>query len=184
MKASSSESKKIYRFEPYGPFRLRLDERGVITSKELNEFWSTVDGQAKGLSRAVGCYIFSIALRGRELPWYVGKTEKKTFRFETMQRHKIQHYQEALRKKQGNPLLYLIPRITDGGRFRRSWSSKMLSVSKLEGMLIEAALKKNPELRNSHATKHLTQTVLPGFVGDEKEGRSDPANRLASLLGA
>jgi hypothetical protein len=183
MKTTSLKSRKIYRFEPFGPFRLPLEESCVIACDAMNEFWSAVDDEEPGLSRAVGCYIFSIATRGRELPWYVGKTERKYFRFETIQPHKLLHYQAALHKLRGKPLLYLIARINDSGSFRGSWKNGMLSVTKLEGMLIEAALKRNPELRNSHATKHLTQTVLPGFVGDRDKRRSDSASRLGSLLG-
>src|SRR5580658_6869980 len=117
MKTRRSETRKIYRFEPYGPFLLPLETQSVLAERELSGFWSAVDEQVPGLPSAVGCYIFSIGIRGRELPWYVGKTERRNFRFETTQPHKLRHYEAALRKYRGKPLLYLIPRITDGGSF-------------------------------------------------------------------
>src|ERR1035438_601424 len=66
-----SRGELMFKFKPYGPFQVPVDDGRVLT-KELKEFWTEIDGQYPGLSGAVGCYIFAISSK-KTKPWYVGK---------------------------------------------------------------------------------------------------------------
>src|ERR1035441_8309656 len=77
-------------------------------------------GNALG-SRAPSVAMFSpfTAAKG-ERPWYVGKTEKHSFKGEVLTPHKLVLYNEALNlRKKGTPLLYLVARRTKSGRFAK-----------------------------------------------------------------
>jgi hypothetical protein len=160
-------------------------ENRTIAREGLNLFWATVGHKHPGLPEALGCYIFGIRVGVSIHPWYVGKTEKKSFKFEVIQPHKLLYYQDALEQQpSGVALLYLLPRLTDGGKFRKVWRAGSTSVGRLEGMLIATALSRNPKLLNRLSTKHLTQTVVPGYINEPAGPRSPAAESLAALLGA
>jgi hypothetical protein len=147
-------------------------------------FWAMVEHEHPNLPEALGCYIFGVRVGSSARPWYVGKTEKKNFKFEVSQPHKLLYYQEALyQQPDGIALLYLLPRLTDGGKFRKVWRAGSTSVGRLEGMLIATALSRNPKLLNKRSTKHLTQTVVPGYMNEPSGPRSPAAENLAALLG-
>jgi hypothetical protein len=174
----------FYRFETYGPFELPLIDANDVDFAKLPVFWEKIESEYPGLPEAMGCYVFAIERQFSLLPWYVGKTEKKSFKFESVQFHKTNHYHEALKKAEGKrALLFLLPRLTAGGKFRKVWKGGSSSVARLEGMLIEAALKRNPLLQNRNLLKHLTQTVVPGFCNDGAGDRSEAATLLAQTLG-
>jgi len=173
---------RLYRFDTCGPFAVPVKSNQIIDCPALKLFWADVEKAHRSLGKAMGCYIFAIRSEVEELPWYVGKSEKQDFASEAFQPHKILHYQDALEvAKEGIPILYLLPRLTEGGKYRR-WTSPSPSVGRLEGMLIEAAKLRNPDLRNKNMFKHLTQTVVPGFMRDSRP-RSLAADSLAALLG-
>ena len=178
------KQEKQYRFGTFGPFELPLSSRGLVARNELDTFWSAVEAEHPGLAEAMGCYIFSIQLGSSILPWYVGKTEKKTFKFEAVQPHKILHYQDALNEQTGGTaLLFLLPRLTDAGKFRKVWKSGSSSVARLEGLLIGTALDRNPKLRNRMMMKHLTQSVVPGYMNDSSTDKSSSARKLSAMFG-
>ena len=173
-----------YHFEPYGPFEIPMEDGSDIARTQLNDFWTAIGSKYPGLPDALGCYIFGVKLKSTVLPWYVGKTEQKSFKFEAVQAHKLLIYHDSLKKQPGGvALLYLIPRMTDGGRFRKVWSSGSSSVARLEQMLIESALARNPDLQNRRMIKHLTLTVVPGYRNEPDGPRTPAAEDLAELLG-
>ena len=178
------EPTRRYCFETYGPFELPFKNNGTIDSDRLTPFWAMVEHEHPNLPEALGCYIFGVRVGSSARPWYVGKTEKKNFKFEVSQPHKLLYYQEALyQQPDGIALLYLLPRLTDGGKFRKVWRAGSTSVGRLEGMLIATALSRNPRLLNKRSTKHLTQTVVPGYMNEPSGPRSPAAENLAALLG-
>jgi len=179
-----AEKVRMYSFKPFGPFELPIEEDAVIAREQLKEFWALVDESCHGLSEALGCYVFAIRSEGTTLPWYVGKTEMRSFRFEAVQSHKLLHYESALRlRRRGTPLLYLLSRMTDGGKFRKVWKDGSSSVGRLEGLIIATALTRNPELLNKRMMKHLTQTQVPGYMNEPPGPRSSEAKALGALLG-
>jgi hypothetical protein len=98
----------VFKFKPFGPFEIPIVD-GEVAKTELNDFWKTVEGARPGLQDAVGCYIFATYTRDTARPWYVGKTEKASFKREAFQLQKLEHYRTVLKThKRGISQLYLI----------------------------------------------------------------------------
>jgi hypothetical protein len=175
----------MYKFEPYGPFKVPIEDGRVAVTK-LNEFWKLeVDGKHQGLKDAVGCYIFATRNGGSSIPWYVGKTEKASFKNEAFQPSKRESYQDAIKNsKNGVSELYLIAKITPADKFRRASRSKIgvRSIRKLEELLIGTCLPKNHDLLNKSLAKNLKKIQVPGYMNDSRENRSTAAKNLAKLL--
>lgn len=171
----------MFEFKPYGPFEIPIVDSEVAKT-ELNSFWNRINEKHPGLQDAVGCYIFATYVRGTARPWYVGKTEKASFKKETFQLHKLEHYRKILKtRKRGISHLYLIARITGTGKFRAGKSPRP-STAKLEELLIGACLIKNPKLVNKTTTKHLREIRVPGYMNETPGARSLAARHLAALL--
>jgi hypothetical protein len=143
------------KFDTFGPFQLpRLKFRNGIKARKNKKridqdndsrkfFWRRINDEHRGLSGAVGCYVFALG----KIPWYVGKTEKLRFGMETWQPHKIEHYENALRaKSRAKPVLYLIAKRTPSGRFSKASSRGHRDIRLLETLMIGAALQRNGQL--------------------------------------
>jgi hypothetical protein len=178
----------VFKFKPHGPFEIPVED-GRVLPNELKDFWKAIERDHPGLQDAVGCYIFGIGSTKSSRPWYVGKTERASFKREAFQPQKLLLYQDALREaKRGTSLLFLIARVTDAGKFRksakRSASKKGVpSIGKLEELLIGAALMQNGSLVNQRTTKHLKEIHVPGYMNEAPGARSLAARHLAKLLG-
>jgi hypothetical protein len=173
----------VFKFRPYGPFEIPIEENEVAKF-ELNDFWKSIEARHPNLQDAVGCYIFAIHSRSLVRPWYVGKTEKASFKKEAFQLHKLELYRNILKiRKRGISHLYLIARITPAGKFRRAGKSGIESIRKLEELLIGACLIKNAKLANKSITKHLKEIQVPGYMNETPGARSLEAKHLAQLLG-
>src|SRR5271156_4699057 len=128
----------VFKFKPYGPFEIPIVD-GEVAKPELRGFWEAVEVEHPGLQDAVGCYVFATHTRGAARPWYVGKTERASFKKEAFQPTKLENYRRVLKARQrGICQLYLIARVTDGGKFRKSGRRRIGSISKLEELLIGA----------------------------------------------
>jgi hypothetical protein len=172
----------VFSFRPYGPFEVPVEDGGVLAS-ELNDFWKSVEKEHPALPNAVGCYIFATQFGNAFRPWDVGKTERKSFRKEAFTPHKLLQYREALKlAKRGTPLLFLIARVTENGRFKGSrLKGGIASIGRLEDLLIGTSLSVNPKLVN-RMTKKLGLIQVPGYM-NEAGPRSIEAKHLAALLG-
>jgi hypothetical protein len=174
----------MYKFKSYGPFKVPI-ANGRVAVPKLDDFWNEIERTHPRLSDAVGCYIFATHARGSALPWYVGKTEKASFKREAFQPSKRENYQDALTgRKRGVSELYLIAKTTPAGNFRRSTKSKggVRSIRKLEELLIGACLLKNSKLVNKSTAKNLKNIQVPGYMNDAPGKRSKGADHLAKLL--
>jgi hypothetical protein len=106
------------RFDVYGGFK--IDRRPNRLGMFGKNFWKQVSDLDEGLPGACGCYIFALKYRENIVAWYVGKTEKDTFKTECFQPTKVNYFNEVLRAHGGTPLLFLLPRLTRiGTRFSR-----------------------------------------------------------------
>jgi hypothetical protein len=108
-------------YQTFGPFKMRKNGR-LVDQRACNEFWADVEEHKEGLSRAVGCYVFAISAAKGALPWYVEKTEKKSFRRETWNPYQLNLYNNALNlnsRERGAANLYLIAKRTKSGRFAK-----------------------------------------------------------------
>ena len=151
------------RFAVYGGFRIdrKPNKHGIFDAS----FWQSIEAIEAGLPYACGCYVFALQNGNNIVPWYVGKTEKKTFRFECFQPTKINYYNEALASHSGAPLLFLLPRLTAAGKkFSKSTSGNYRDIDYLEKMLIGMALERNKDIFNIKGTKLLREMVVPGII--------------------
>lgn len=171
------------KFEPYGPFELPRCEGEIDTSRK-REFWAIVEDADPSLPDAVGCYIFAIKAAKGYTPWYVGMTQKGSFKGETWQPHKLLGYGKVIRAHKGTPMLFLLARFTPKGKFVRPSRRKGSggSIAALEEMLIGVCLQRNKELLNKKTTKFISELHVPGFVNESSGKRSGNAKELARLL--
>jgi hypothetical protein len=173
----------VTKYQVFGPFR--VPRNGTLVDKHgYNKFWADIGQNNPGLQRAVGCYIFAVRAAKGELPWYVGKTERGSFKGETWSPHKLNLYNESLNsRKKGTALLYLIARRTRVGRFAKPRKAGRGDIRAWENLLIGICLLRNRDLLNVKQTKHLRGIVVPGYMNERPGARSAPARRLAKLLG-
>lgn len=172
----------IYRV--FGPFEIpRVGT--MVDSHAKKSFWTDVEREHGRLSNAVGCYVFAIRAAKGALPWYVGKTEKGSFKGEAWTPHKLNLYNEALHERgKGKPLLYFIAKNTKGGKFAKPRKGGIGDIRALENLLIGACLRRSSHLLNARQTKHLRGITVPGYMNEQPGARSKPAKDLAKLLGS
>ena len=127
----------------YGPFEIACPNKGAakfIDATEKKGFLAMLD--AAGLSAKQGCYIFACRAGKGFCPWYVGKATK-TMRQECMGSHQLQHFNAVLSKGiKGTPVMFFV--LPDGDKKK----VPKAICNEIEGVLIQSALYKNPDLRN------------------------------------
>ena len=105
-------------FEIQGPYEIPR-VMGLIdnSARSKKMFWATVSKDVPNLPEACGCYIFTVKATRGALPWYVGRTTKRTFKHEALGSHQVNHYNQALGEKVGvKPQLFFIAKQTPSGR--------------------------------------------------------------------
>ncbi len=159
-----------------GKYRKKVDRKGGKDS-----LCRSLENACEGLSGAVGCYVFALG----KIPWYVGKTEKLRFDLEVWNKHKLDHYDVALKsKRKAKPVLYFIAKRTPQGKFSKPSKRGHTDVGFLERLMIGAALQRNDGLLNKRETKYLRAICVPGFmnmVGRERRGAG--ATELSKVFG-
>jgi hypothetical protein len=170
-------------FDTYGPFQLPRVNGGIDRTKQ-KLFWDSIERSYPGLPGAAGCYIFAIRAGHGFTPWYVGKTEKRSFTGETWQPHKLVYYGDVTHNyKRGKPVLFLMAKLTTGrGKFAKPTKNKFGSVTSLELMVIQACLQKNDKLLNQRETKYLRRLQVPGYLNDRAGALTKAAKSLSLLL--
>jgi hypothetical protein len=174
-------------FEVYGPFDLTRGDTGLIPSKKREHwaFWDTVAEEEPNLPQACGCYVFGVRAGGGTRIWYVGQAQKQTFEQECLSASKINAYNEALfETERGTPVLFLLPRMTKGGRFCKVKRAKNGSkdISFLEDYLLASALRANPDLMNVKGTKYLQRLQVAGLLNPKPGKPSEAAIQLRRAL--
>ena len=175
------------RFQVKGPFELDKDGRRLIidTPASAGDFWDWVEEYEPGLPDACGCYIFAISAGKGSLPWYVGKAERQSFRQESFASGKIVKYNGALHQRErGKPALFFLPQVTPQGKYRKPkrGEGKRPAIQKLELLLIDMALTRNPDLKNKVNTIWKERLTVDGFLNARKH-KVGPAGDLLTLLG-
>lgn len=179
----AKETSEMSQYQIFGPFKLHKNGHLVDRSRYA-EFWESVEQDHSGLSKAVGCYIFGIRAGKGAKPWYVGKTERHSFRGECWTPHKLNLYNEALNgRNRGTAMLYLVARRTKGGRFAKPRKNGIGDIRALENLLIGSCLLRNRKLLNVKQTKHPRGIVVPGYMNEQPGARPKAAKQLAALLG-
>ncbi len=170
------------KFGVYGGFEIRRkkNRHGVFDK----DFWESVDDTMDGLPDACGCYVFALQNGANIVAWYVGKTERRTFKTECFQSAKINYYNEALVDHRGTPLLFLLPRLTDSGtKFSKPTTTGYRDIDFLETLLIGMALERNRHLMNVTKTRLLREIVVPGVINSPQKRPPQPVVALRDALG-
>ena len=148
--------------------------RKVVNNDRIwrSKFWESVDDKHEDLSGARGCYIFATKRKENFTPWYVGKTEKQTFK------KRVLSHQRVLDKLEKNRVIYLF-------LLRASASSKKKSrsISYLESILIGMALGQNRQLCNVSVARMLKKMTVPGVINSGPGPRSEAVKKLTNTLG-
>ena len=171
-------------FDTYGPFELDWDDD---TPQWRANFWKDVEAQEKykGLSTAIGCYVFCLRYGDKLAPWYVGQTiNQNGFKGEVFESHKVDHYDELMENKSRHtPCLMFFPLMTeDSWRFSQNRSQGEAHIEWLETTLIGMAYAANPELRNSSKTKYFRKAYVNGIMGEHNYGRRTDDARAATKM--
>lgn len=174
-------------FFPHASIEIRRQPNGLIAAdkQSLADLWSRVETELEnGLPGGIGCYIFSIRAGKGVLPWYVGLAEKQSFRKECFTSHKLAHYNNAIAKRKGTPLLTLIAKYTPMGKLVNPTGNEHRDVRFLETMLISSCLWRNTDLYNVRDTKLLREMVVPGFLNTPKGKAASSVSDFRALVGA
>lgn len=173
------------KFSVYGPFNLPRHNRLIDTSAKAKRlFWADVEAKISGLSEACGCYIYVVRAKRGALPWYVGRTTKRSFKFEAIGAYQANHFNQAIVQKVGvKPQLYFLAKETPKGRFAKPSKNSHTDVEFLETFMFGIALNRNVNLRNSKNMKHLKSLVVPGVINTPKRPPTRDERSLKSALG-
>jgi hypothetical protein len=170
------------RFDIYGGYEIerKANRLGLFD----DTFWDRVSEEENDLPWACGCYVFALQNGHNIRPWYVGKTERRTFEKECFQSGKINIYNEVLVDRNGTPLLFLLPRLTRSGtKFSAPSKSGYRDIEFLETMLIGMALERNAELANIRKTKLLREMRVPGVINSPQARPKASVVDLRNALG-
>ena len=171
-------------YKLFGPFELPV-EKGIIvckrTDQRLKDFWQEVERRHKGLSQAKGCYVFSFSAGEdlRDLPCYVGQTSNQTFEKRCLNaktalglfRMKKRGYKNA------TPSIYFAANMMRKGK---QFSSGSADHKRVEKILIQLAVRANPNLTNTQVKKFFEKLVVEGVVNSK--GRSHSSRSFKKLL--
>jgi hypothetical protein len=170
------------KYEVFGPFPFGFTKE-VTHRQALNQFWAEreKDEHTKGLSGAVGVYVWTIRQGKRQVPWNVGLTDKQGFKVRFFQ--KEASFLKLLYKEPDAEIqVYLLALLSKTGKFKRPTNSKQISVNQwLETTLIGAAIRVNPNLKNKSKAGYLKRVVVGGYLNDENE-TSDAAKSFSNLF--
>jgi hypothetical protein len=170
------------RYDIYGGYEIeRKPNRLGVFDKA---FWDRVREDKANLPEACGCYVFALQNGNNIRPWYVGKTEKRTFQKECFQSGKIVIYNEVLANLRGISLLFLLPRLTKSmTKFSKHTKSGYRDVDFLETMVIGMALERNGKLANARKTKFLRKMKVPGVINSPQARPKRSVSALRKTLG-
>ena len=172
-------------FEIQGPYEIPR-VMGLIdnSARSKKMFWATVSKDVPNLPEACGCYIFTVKATRGALPWYVGRTTKRTFKHEALGSHQVNHYNQALGEKVGvKPQLFFIAKQTPSGRPAKPSQNSHKDIEFLETYLIGVALKRNPGLRNAKSIKFWKNLVAPGIINSPQRPPTTPERAIKEALG-
>jgi len=172
-------------FQVHGPYEVPR-VKGLIDNSAASKkkFWAIIRKSVPNLPEACGCYIFTIKAKRGSLPWYVGRTTKRTFIGEALGAHQVNHYNQALGKKVGvKPQLFFISKLTPSGRLAKPSGNSHKDIEFLETFMFGVAIKRNPNLRNAKSTKFLRNLMVPGIINSPQRPPTTPECAMKAAFG-
>jgi len=170
------------KYEIYGPYELPRQKRRIFTrdAARKSKFWDEIEEDEAGLPEACGCYIISV----RNVVWYVGIAESRSFRHECFAPHTITKIDEAISEGVGNAMLHLLAKVTPAARFARPSANGHRDAAMLETLLIGIGLQRNEELLNKSETAILREIEVPGFYNSPQgAARANSVQALKHVMG-
>lgn len=153
------------------PTRGRTRDRS-LDRRAAREIW---DDEAQGWGDEFGCYVFALRRGPGYMPLYVGST-CRTFRDECFTDRNYRLLHEAMGGNVGSLVLFLLAYERTRGRVNQ------LVVAELEQYLVERAIRRNQELKNSVYSRSTPGFAIPGI--HRLRGRpSHSASALRRALG-
>lgn len=163
------------RFKVYGPYDIGIDkgQEDWIDKGDIKDLWEEVGDE---LQKACGVYLFGMrglgknGIAGKNLPWYVGKAEKQTFKQECFNGKNSNTFNKILKKykKRGKPFLYLLARVENDEFSEPATNKPYRDVGLVEEMFIQLSLSINSDLENRIAAKMARQTSIRGLLNTTK----------------
>ena len=144
-------------FDVEGPFDLSLHTpKNLITEQTKKDLIDQLEIKRPGLSKAVGCYVFSVRAGKGYTPHYVGQACKLSIPGEALNFANCAKYNKRLAEiKKGTAVIFLITQLTPTGKLRKQSINKSTTINFMEEWLIANALGKNSKLINTQKTRFL-----------------------------
>jgi hypothetical protein len=172
-------------FEVTGPFVLkRYGAKKILNKESLSDLKEQMEIWQDGLSDACGCYVFAIRAGKGFTPYYVGQACKRSIHKEALNPSNISKYNTALSDSNGTPVLFCIPLMTNGGKFRKRKQVKggLAALDFLEQWLIAAAIEKNEDLINNKETFFLRNLHVRGIFNAQQGEANYSTQSLTKTL--
>lgn len=171
-------------FDVKGPYVIkRYGPKKLITDESLDELKISIGDD--DLISGCGCYVFAIRAGKGYTPWYVGQASKTKLLNEAMNSSNREKYNMVSAKFAGNPVLFLLPKRTKGGKLAsptEKADGNLHSVNFLEEWLIATALQKNPNLVNKKKTFFLKNLHVKGIFNPKKGEATLESGELKKAL--
>lgn len=171
-------------FEASATFSLERLPNGMVDASPAakRRLWEAVEEDCPGLAEACGCYVFTIQAGKGFLPWYVGLAEKRDFRGECLEYHKVNLYSQATVGRKGTPRLVFLAKRTPTGRLAKPSKNGHSDIRFLENILIGIGVAKNPDILNAKGTKFLREMVVPGVINSPRAAPTTEVKVLQRIL--
>ena len=159
---------KLSKYSVAGPFAIPQQKVGggrTIATDKLDAFWDKCGGS----DTEHGCYVFCMTKGKGVVPWYVGKTAKRSFRGECFTPDKLVKFNTVLLKKpKSRPVLFFIRRPTHKGKRNQK------QIGRLETWLIAQTKAVNLHLVNKQNIPRESWGIT-GIIRGGPGKRSDAA---------
>lgn len=191
-------------FKVYGPFLLNADSGsgkeglpGWIDQPDIKDFWDKVGQQNANLEKACGVYIFCVEGKQKKkgkttnLPWYVGKAERLTFKQECFNHRNQLSYNKVisqLYRKVTAINFYFVARHDEDGEFstpaKKDDETVYEGVRFVERLFMQKSLAANSQLLNIKDLMNARRTRIRNILNWPVKGRDHSSERaLKSSLG-
>lgn len=191
-------------FKVYGPFLLNSHSGsgkeglpGWIDQPDIKDFWDTVGQQNAILEKACGVYIFCVDGKQKRkgkttnLPWYVGKAEKLTFKQECFNHRNQLSYNKVISQLYREVTainFYFVARHDEDGEFsapaKKDDETVYEGVRFAERLFMQKSLAANNQLLNKQDLTNARRTRIRNILNWSVPGRDDSSvSALKDSLG-
>lgn len=165
-------------FQTHGPF-----EFNEWSPEGVRAFYRVFTAERPELESAIGVYVVAVKRGKKLIPYYVGKTDKRSFG-KRLKEHFDSGMLERLFGQFGKIYFFLIPRVTPTGKIKKPNGKVLDSINHLEFALIGTCLLQNPDLLNKKQRVFHANFQVPGYINRDVKNENKSAKHFADMLGA